>query len=322
MIKKIQTKPENYKIDFHYYNRARDAMYDLVNDLVKLGYSDIFIPGYIGWSAKEGSGIFDPLNSIANLRHHYYRMTRNLWIEREYLRENLTNHSLLLVVNYFGFRDKKIKELIQLAHERDCIVIEDNAHGFFTYFCHGSVGADATFFSLHKMFPFYHGGGLVIENRKLSVCNLNDIGESVERNPFLYNINDIARVRIENFRIYMTMMEFNDNWFEPLRDLSDIESNVPQTFPVIIKRGDRDKIYEIMNEEGYGVVSLYHTMIDELRDNNYDDAEWISKHIINLPVHQDVDKNEIYNLVKTLKNTCIMTEYKSCVSFNSIRNKT
>ena len=135
MIDKIQTNQQNYKIDFHYYNSARDAMKDVVDKLVIKGYSDIYIPGYIGWSPKEGSGIFDPLNNIPNLHRHYYRMTKSLWIDIEYLKNNLSNHSLLLIVNYFGFRDRNIQEVVSLAHERDCVVIEDNAHGFYTYFC-------------------------------------------------------------------------------------------------------------------------------------------------------------------------------------------
>lgn len=308
MIDKIQTNQQNYKIDFHYYNSARDAMKDVVDKLVIKGYSDIYIPGYIGWSPKEGSGIFDPLNNIPNLHRHYYRMTKSLWIDIEYLKNNLSNHSLLLIVNYFGFRDRNIQEVVSLAHERDCVVIEDNAHGFYTYFCNGSIGADATFFSLHKMFPFHRGGGLLIENTVLDISCLNEIRSSVEWNPFLYNINEIARVRIDNFSIYISLMSAYTGWFEPLRDISDVQNNIPQTFPIIIKRGNRDKIYEFMNKEGYGVVSLYHTMIEELRDNKHDNARWLSKHIMNLPLHQDVNKDEICNLVEALKNACDATE--------------
>lgn len=310
MIEKIQTRRDNYRIDFHYYNCARDAMYDVVSKLVNKGYSDIYIPGYIGWSPKEGSGIFDPLNRILDLRRHYYRITKELWVNMEDLQENLYHHSLLLVVNYFGFRDKKIKELITIAHQRDCVVIEDNAHGFYTYFCKGSIGADVSFFSLHKMFPFSQGGGLVIENQKLDISGLDDLENNAMWNPFIYNIHEIARVRTNHFRTYGRMMADKTRWFEPLRNLSDLEANVPQTFPIIIKCNNRDRIYEIMNAQGYGVVSLYHTMIGELRNNKHEDANWLSKHILNLPLHQDVDEKEIFNLVEALEEACVAVESK------------
>jgi dTDP-4-amino-4,6-dideoxygalactose transaminase len=81
----------------------------------------------------------------------------------------------------------------------------------------------------------------------------------------------------------------------------DIEKNVPQTFPIIIKRGNRNKIYEIMNEQGYGVVSLYHTMIEELKIDQHADACWLSGKIMNLTVHQDCDSEEYPKMVEALK---------------------
>ena len=153
----------------------------------------------------------------------------------------------------------------------------------------GKVGADATFFSLHKMFPFSSGGGLLIENKDLRVQDLNDLRDEVMFNPFGYDYNAIADTRIKNFRLYALAVASKEEWFVPLRSEDAIDFNIPQTFPIVIRRGNRDKIYEILNEEGYGVVSLYHTMIDELRNEENRDAVWLSKHIMNLPLHQDVD---------------------------------
>lgn len=308
MISKIQNKADNYKIKFFYYNRARDAMYDLVSKLVNMGYKDIYLPGYIGWSPKEGSGIFDPLNDIKELKRHYYRVTKNLYIDFEHLNGCIEEHSLLLLVNYFGFRDPSIKGITESAHKKDCIVIEDNAHGFYTYFCKGKVGTDATFFSLHKMFPFSSGGGLLIENNDLSIGDLNDLRGEVKFNPFEYNYYAIADVRVSNFRLYSLAVAGKEKWFVPLRSTDSVDVNIPQTFPIVIKRGNRDKIYEIMNEEGYGVVSLYHTMIDELRGGDNSDAVWLSRRIMNLPLHQDVDSDEIIKLVESLERACRDTE--------------
>ncbi len=302
MISKIQSDSDHYKFQFFYYRRARDAMKDVVGQLVKAGHHSIYIPGYIGWSPKEGSGIFDPLNSIPKLERHYYILDRQLKIQKNRLVESLQDHSILLLVNYFGFRDEQSSEIIHLAHDRNCIVIEDNAHGFYTYFCNGSCGSDVTFFSLHKMFPFREGGGLLIENQSLGIKPTESIPKPSDQDPFSYHIQEIARKRIANFRTLMQLAEGKEKYFVPLKQLSDIETNVPQTFPIIIQQGDRNRIYEIMNASGYGVVSLYHTMIEELRTEQYQDARWVSDHIMNLPLHQDCDEKEFSMMIDALVN--------------------
>ncbi len=305
-IGKIQENPDNYKVSFLYYNRARDAMFDVVSEFCKKGYTDIFIPGYIGWSLKEGSGIFDPLEAVPNLCRHYYRMDRELCIDMDSVKEQLKEHSIFLVVNYFGFRDPQIREIIDFAHGKDCVVMEDNAHGFYTYFCHGSVGADLTFFSLHKMFPFAKGGGLIIENGQYG--GLHSIKGQVDFDPFKYDYNGIAKRRLENYRRLLALSKGKETFFSPFRGEAFLADNIPQTFPILIHQGDRNQIYQIMNDVGFGVVSLYHTMIEELRTDEHRDAIWLSQRIMNLPVHQDVDSNQYDILVDRLIEACKETK--------------
>lgn len=302
MIEKIQTNAENFKIPFLFYNRAREAMADIVNQYFQSGYRNIYLPGYIGWSPKEGSGIFDPLNAITGLTRCYYRMTKNLHVDLEDLRRMLIPHSMVLLINYFGFRDVQIDNIIEMAHKNECVVIEDNAHGFFTYFCKGKTDADATFFSLHKMFPFQTGGGLIVNHG--SFGNLVGKKESQKCNPFLYDLNGIAKRRIKNYKALWGLMIGLNKCFVPLRTESDLAHSVPQTFPIVIRKGDRNRIYEVMNGKGYGVVSLYHTMIDELQTTSHEEALWLSKRILNLPVHQDCDSSQYEAMLDELKSVC------------------
>ena len=305
MLEKKQTDKNNFRIPFLYYDRARDAMADIVNLYFKYGYNDIYLPGYIGWSPKEGSGIFDPLNNIKGLKRHYYRMTKNLYTDVEKLKVMLINHSIVLLVNYFGFRDIQINEIIEIAHEKDCLVIEDNAHGFFTWFCKGKTLSDATFFSLHKMFPFETGGGLIIHSK--STDELIGTKEVQWNNPFLFDINAIARKRDMNYRALLGLIAGLDEFFVPLRTERELKDAVPQTLPIVILKGNRDRIYELMNEKGYGVVSLYHTMIEVLRHDVHEEALWLSKRILNLPVHQDCDPSLYPEMINELVRACKKT---------------
>jgi len=52
-------------------------------------------------------------------------MTKDLTIDIDALRNSLSKKSILLIVNYFGFRDREVKTAIQVAKEKECVVIED-----------------------------------------------------------------------------------------------------------------------------------------------------------------------------------------------------
>lgn len=303
-IEKIQSNFENYRLKFLYYDRARDAMFDLVSKLYLQGFNHIYIPGYIGWSPKEGSGIFDPLNKIEGLERKYYKMTKSLEIDFDDLKGGLVPRSIVLLVNYFGFRDSKISQIISKVHESGGVVIEDNAHGFYTYFFNGDIGADYTFFSLHKMFPFDRGGGLLVRNNEIDLKELSGKDFDSAINPFSYDIFDIARRRKNNYTMLLEKAQKYADYFIPLRGKEWLENNIPQTFPIIINRGNRDNIYELMNQSGFGVVSLYHTMIEELQCDRYEDAVWLSRRVMNLPIHQDCDSRYYDEMMEQLAQMC------------------
>lgn len=307
IIHKAQIQETNYKKNEFFYNRARDAMYDIVNQLVKLGYTNILLPGYIGWSPKEGSGIFDPINRIDSISKTYYKMSRNLEIDLDDIVRKASDSSIVLLVSYFGFRDLKIKQIIKELRKKKVFILEDNAHGFFTYIKESTLDIDATFFSLHKMFPFPKGGSLIVKNKDFPISKLNKMVE-LPFNPYTFDLQAIADIKIENYKKLFELTRYC-KYFNVFHDLSYLNTNVPQTFPIIIKVGCRDKIYELMNQRGYGVVSLYHTMIPDLAGDEYKDSRWLAKRIMNLPVHQDVDATKYSEMVDELIKCCKETEY-------------
>ncbi|MDQ4069815.1 MAG: DegT/DnrJ/EryC1/StrS family aminotransferase, partial [Actinomycetota bacterium] len=86
-------------------------------------------------------------------------------------------------------------------------------------------------------------------------------------------------------------------WWELIRDLAGeidplrtglMEGEVPQTFPVLVRRRSRDQIYREMNRQGVGVVSLYHTLVDAIPADEFPESYSVAHQILNLPVHQDI----------------------------------
>lgn len=314
LIEKGMTNENNYRNSSFYYKNARMAMYSIVKTMFdERLINTILLPAYIGWSPREGSGLFDPINSIQGLNREYYRVNMDLEIDEEDLfSKNINRDKLVLIVNYFGFRNNNIKKLVEKIKEKSAWIIEDNAHALFTYTKYGTIGADACFFSLHKMLPLKDGGQLKIFNENLKNLHVNYSEECNYNNIYEYDFLSISNKRIENYLKLDSLIRNNDNfcsYFHPLKEQDKIKEAVPQTYPIVISRGDRDKIYNIMNKNGYGVVSLYHTLIPELRnDKEFIISQELSSHILNLPVHQDVNSDEYVNMLEMLLETCKITE--------------
>lgn len=312
----IDKNPENRTIALstvYYYDRARDAMHDIMAEMAKLGkLKHVLLPAYIGWSPKEGSGIYDPIVQLEKLGvgHSFYHIDSLLRVDTNdlynRLKQDCYSPRVLLLVNYFGFPDINAREIVQEAHQNGVLVIEDNAHGMYTYLRRGGIGADASFFSIHKMLPYDKGGSIIIKNeelKKLPLCGISP--EATPYKPWLYDLGEISKVRRDNFNTLLDVIRNKDyaSLFTILYD-SLPEDTVPQTLPIILHKGDRFAVYEKMNAAGYGIVSLYHTMIKPINNHEYSKSLELSSRILNLPVHQDVDPSRFPEMVDLLLRCC------------------
>ncbi len=109
----------------------------------------------------------------------------------------------------------------------------------------------------------------------------------------------IAARRRENARRLTQLLrplagEVDPLWGDPQ------EGEVPQTYPVLVRNASRDRLYDSMNDAGYGVVSLYHTMIEQIASDTFPQSHWLSLRILNLPVHQDIEAEELEDMVACL----------------------
>jgi dTDP-4-amino-4,6-dideoxygalactose transaminase len=75
---------------------------------------------------------------------------------------------------------------------------------------------------------------------------------------------------------------------------------VPQSFPVVLCEASRDEVYQQMNDTGFGVVSLYHTLINAISPDAFPDSHWLARRILNLPVHQDATPEALEAMVTKL----------------------
>jgi dTDP-4-amino-4,6-dideoxygalactose transaminase len=198
--------------------------------------------------------------------------------------------------------------MTDLARLRNVIVIEDEAHALFTDLVNGHSGrsGDAAFFSLHKMLPVQYGGALILNNTAVLMNKEALTGgrvQDIEIVPWNFDLKRISDIRRRNATFLYKMLE-NVNGLKMLKPLPDLVC--PQTVPVIIDQDKRDYLYFTMNKLGFGVVSLYHMLIDQISKKDFSITHELSHKILNLPVHQDISEEQlcvfVSELIRLLKN--------------------
>ena len=272
---------------------------------VRLSSEDeVLLPAYIGWSSREGSGVFDPVEETG-VRFQFYRITRQAEIDLDDLHSKLKSRrpKLLVLIHYFGFPDPNLAQAAALGREYGAIVLEDEAHALYTDWIGGICGrfGDAAILSLHKMLPL-PTGGLLLLNPSMTTLEFklpDQAGVTGDTRLLEFDLWQIAATRRRNAQELLDLLPRLKGRVDPL--YSTLPPGVaPQTIPVIITGKSRDELYFMLNSIGYGVVTLYHTLIDAITRDEFPDSHWLARHIMNLPVHQDILPGQLANLVEEL----------------------
>jgi dTDP-4-amino-4,6-dideoxygalactose transaminase len=299
-ITKTATNPLTELRPAFFYGSAREGMEDFLRNVLVEPNDGVLLPSFIGWSANEGSGVFDPVLNVG-ARAGFYGLEDDLSVDLEELERHLdeSSYRVLVVIHYFGRTDPHLREIRALADRHGMLLVEDLAHGFYSALGSGLAGSagDMNLFSLHKMFPVPDGGMITYPRAELVSSQASSRPE-LAATVLSYDWTAIAAARRRNFGTITTMLQalpehgtmFTTMW----PDLSS--TDVPQTLPVRVEGSNRDSIYRGMNDAGFGMVSLYHTLIEPVR-SQFPRQNGLAKHIINFPVHQDVDGASLEALV-------------------------
>lgn len=305
-VTKGASEPDRLRRAAFSFPSARAALREAWSALGVPGRGGVLLPAYIGWSPREGSGIFDPVQEIG-AAFGFYRVTRSLEIDLEDLAAQLGRggYRTVLFVHYFGYPDLALDTAVEMARRAGVVALEDEAHALYSDLvgmrC-GRAGAAAAF-SLHKMFPVETGGLLLLNGAQPWPGRpVRGAGpeEAAGLRPLVeYDLPAIAATRRRNASLLLSRLGALGEHLELLRPALP-DGVVPQTLPVVLRRADRDAVYARMNAEGFGVVSLYHTMVEALSAEAFPDSCWLSRRILNLPVHQDATAAGLEALVERL----------------------
>lgn len=301
MITKTAEVRSNYARRIIPYQSAREAFRSILFAL-QIGTGKVLLPAFIGWSPREGSGVFDPIASLG-LDYAFYPLDNRLRIDIESLSTSLASGSIrvLVIIHYFGYVDPNYHEAIRLAREHNVFVLEDEAHAMLSDIVGGICGrlGDACIYSFHKMLPVGAGGAAVINNSESELAGALAQAEPAPLPLWDFDVQRIAERRHRNSVVLHEVIGQLGEAAVPLFGAPQ-PGEIPQTYPILILKTGRDRIYHDMNEAGFGVVSLYHTMISEISPSTFPAARNVAAHIMNLPVHQDVSEESLLAMIRKL----------------------
>lgn len=307
IIEKTALKEDRYYSPLYYLNSARQGEELILRHFVNAGEFILLLPAYIGYSANEGSGIYDPVVKLG-IKHSFYRLNKDMSINIDDLKSKLSKDSvqkIVLLVHYFGYPDNNIEDVVEVCRKHGSIIIEDAAHALFSDYIDHKCGnyGDYVLYSIHKMLPYKSGGMLKVNNLEMDFENEFLLEKDLYMEYtgiYNYDFFEIAEKRKKNAKSWEELLK-NSRCDRILPIKTGCNDITPQTYPVLIKGYDRTKLYFELNEAGFGAVSLYHTMIKPIQEK-FEDAVWLSKHIMNLPVHQDVRAGKIDRMFEKMMN--------------------
>lgn len=277
---------------------AREAFRQFLATAVRPGQR-VLLPAYIGWSPREGSGVFDPVAAV-DLPFGFYRVDASLHVDLAHLEQQLAHGAgVVVLIHYFGHVDPGYARAVGLARAHGALVVEDEAHAMLTDLFAGTCGrlGDVCLFSLHKLLPVPTGGALLVNPSGRGLVDRLASDPSIP-SPWDFDLLAFVEARRRHASQLAELLRPLAGRVDPLWTLTPDE--VPQTFAVVIRGVSRDRLYERMNAAGFGVVSLYHTMIDAITAAEFPASHQLARTVMNLPVHQEASPAALRAMVDEL----------------------
>lgn len=305
--------------------RSRDFFFYCLSNLKKINVKKIIIPSFIGHTESEGSGVMDSIVD-SGLDYIIYPLDKNLRINKTRLisiiNQERYGETALLLIHYFGLIDPCYSSIIEIAEQNKVFIFDDCAHSYYTYYLfNDSFHGDAAFFSLHKLVnnTFPKSFSLIKNNKsKLFYLKINQLlkeytieenynllyplysEENFEFFPIINGINHIIEKRIIQAKIYKNFLDKNSYPFNIL--IPEESYKYPlQSFPILFSdKVNRDEVFHQMRKSGVQVVSLYYSLSSKINNIEFPEAYHLSKNILNLPINEDLKKEEIINICESL----------------------
>ncbi len=294
---------EACKIRAVFTKDARTAWSKIITSASGNKKKKILLPSYIGYTDREGSGVFDPIQSSGS-EFIFYKLKEDLSPDLEDFELKLNSEiDIVLIIHYFGFCRTDLKFIKKLCLQNNVTMVEDCAHAFYLLtnpLGLGDVG-DYSFYSIHKYLATQTGGLLKVNNDELLMPKIlpEEVADSSVIELFaLTNFCKIAEKRRNNYKLFYKELKN----FQGVKILFELQDNeIPQTFPIIVENDLRERLYFHLMDRQLETTALYYRLISEISELVYPMSYKISKSILNLPIHQDVTSIDVDRMCSEIK---------------------
>ncbi|OEE19274.1 perosamine synthetase-related protein [Vibrio cyclitrophicus ZF205] len=300
MISKSAYNKESNKLGLQFCKNARSAWGHVIGELSQGKKITLLLPAYIGRNDKEGSGIFDPVLEY-DTNYDFYKVDEELSVDLLSFSNKIKsgNIDVALVVHYFGFCRTDMESIKKLCKDNNVVLVEDCAHAFHLGRSEQAIGnyGDFSFYSVHKYLATSSGGVLKTNSPCFYLPNIESDKKMEYSVLEAYSNSDfdaISKIRRRNYLCYSQNLYSDDN-IEVMFSLEN--EDIPQTFPIRVKNGLRERLYYFLMENNMPTVALYYRMIDEIDSAEFPLSFTVSNQILNLPVHQDTEESDVLQLI-------------------------
>lgn len=302
LIPKSATDPENGLRQARFFPAARRAWRACLRGL---NPRRILLPAYIGYTDREGSGVFDPVIEL-QIPFSFYPISRELLADSDVIEKCLARErdiDVLLLIHYFGWPGGNVSTIRSVCDAAGCVLIEDCAHAFQWGQAEPSLGitGDFAFYSIHKYLASGTGGLLHAVNRDYP-ATMEPRGELID--PMVLDLlaradlNAIANKRRENLARALDGLATIEG-LQPLRTKIPL---APQSLPVWVEGENmREKLYFGLIERDVPTTALYYRLHHALTREHFPQSFQVSDHILNLPIHQDMTADRIDRMLLEIR---------------------
>lgn len=299
MLIKSPELSHNCVLPLQYSVSARIAFQSVLENIDFSEGKKILLPAYIGITEREGSGVFDPIEKT-NTQYEFYALDKSLSAYRKELYELIKSERFraLLIIHYFGFCQNDMETIVNLCQKYNVLLIEDCAHTMLSDIPLGQLGmlGDFSIYSIHKYLATNDGGCLRVNNKEYEhLLSLPSTPLPNSKTLDMLGRADLNAIRKKRRTNYLHLMNLLEGCLGIEIMYPELPSGIsPHNFPVRIKDGRREQIYFDLIGKGIPVVALYYRLINQINGEKHGDELYVSENILNLPIHQDIDLDDLF----------------------------
>ncbi len=247
------------------------------------------------------------------------------------LKRKINKRSRAIIPVHLYGHPADMNPIIELARKNDLFVIEDAAQSLGSSYKGNQTGSmgDLGCFSFYstKVVTCGEGGAITTNDDDLYV-NLKKIrnhGIFSNHNPEILGLNlrmpeieaalinvqmrkidSFLRIRRKNAKMLSEYLDGLKGVILP-RERNDCKHNW-YLYTISLEKS-RDSVLKILNDKGIGATVYYRTPLHKTQlykrlgyDDNLPKTIWASEHVLSLPVHPEINEQDISNIASLLKD--------------------